>query len=87
MKIEEVFETENSIYIIIELLGVPLYEIIKLINSEKTRNVMKNILGRLAEMHAKGLMHRDLKLENILINPKTGKFLIADFGLAEYYQK
>lgn len=45
---------------------------------------MKNILNGVVEMHDKGVMHRDLKPENILINPKTGKYVIADLGLAEH---
>ncbi len=34
------------------------------------------------ELHSKGIMHRDLKLENILIDDK-GYLKIIDYGLAK----
>lgn len=36
-------------------------------------------------MHSKGIMHRDIKPFNILINPSTKSLKIIDFGLCEYY--
>jgi serine/threonine protein kinase len=40
-------------------------------------------------IHKKGIVHRDIKLENILINNKTsGEYdvKIADFGMATFCQ-
>ena len=34
------------------------------------------------ELHKKGIMHRDLKLENIMID-ETGYVKIIDYGLAK----
>jgi serine/threonine protein kinase len=36
----------------------------------------------IGELHNKGIMHRDLKLENILIDDK-GYIKIIDYGLAK----
>jgi len=33
-------------------------------------------------LHSKGIMHRDLKLENILVD-ETGYLKIIDYGLAK----
>ena len=41
----------------------------------------------MAYLHAKGIMHRDLKLENIMVKKDaSGQVIpiIVDFGLAEY---
>ena len=35
-----------------------------------------------AEIHERGLVHKDLKPGNILVDPETGEIKIADFGIA-----
>lgn len=41
---------------------------------------MFDIVQGLKHMHEKGIAHRDIKVENILL--QLGKFKIADFGSA-----
>lgn len=40
------------------------------------------IVMALGELHKKGIMHRDMKLENILVD-NSGYLKIIDFGLAK----
>jgi casein kinase II subunit alpha len=35
--------------------------------------------------HSMGIMHRDIKPQNIIINPKTEQLRVIDWGLAEFY--
>ena len=35
--------------------------------------------------HSKGIIHRDVKPQNIVVDPKLRKFKLIDFGLSEYY--
>jgi serine/threonine protein kinase len=44
------------------------------------------MLAGLAYLHQKGVIHRDIKGSNILINNR-GELKLADFGLARFYQK
>ena len=44
-------------------------------------DVLEPVLQALAEAHAKGLIHRDVKPENVIIND-NGTVKVADFGLA-----
>ena len=44
---------------------------------------MAEIISGLKAVHNAGLVHRDLKLENILVNAK-GHIRICDFGLAKF---
>lgn len=49
------------------------------------KNYMYKLLLALDECHSHGIMHRDVKQQNILYNPKTGKLHLGDLGLAEVY--
>ena len=45
---------------------------------------MHQLLSGLQHCHEKGILHRDIKGSNLLID-KKGMLKIADFGLANYY--
>lgn len=45
---------------------------------------MHQLLSGLQHCHEKGILHRDIKGSNLLID-RNGMLKIADFGLANYY--
>ena len=47
--------------------------------------IMKQLLMGLAYVHGNGVLHRDLKAANILVD-RNGIVKLADFGLARTYQ-
>jgi predicted Ser/Thr protein kinase len=49
--------------------------------SEAAR-VLREVAWALAHAHANGVVHRDVKPENILLERATGRALVADFGIA-----
>lgn len=53
------------------------------LGEEESRVFFKQIVRAVHYVHSKKIIHRDLKLENILLN-KDGRCKIVDFGLADY---
>jgi serine/threonine protein kinase len=54
------------------------------INDELIKISMEQILSGLKFLHHHKITHRDIKLDNIIINPITYNVKIIDFGLAHY---
>ena len=90
IQLYEVYESERSIYLVLELIqGKSLQEAVEKTTSRETYseikiiNMIRSILDALAYIASKGIMHRDLKPDNILLD-KSDKIKIVDFGLATY---
>lgn len=87
LKLEGVFESENSIYVIMELLtGKTLFQAIEdrkgRFTQSETKIVLGGLLKGLKHMHENRIMHRDLKPENIMLRGDSLEPVIVDFGLA-----
>jgi serine/threonine-protein kinase len=44
--------------------------------------VIREVAWALSHAHGQGIVHRDVKPENILVETSTGRVLVADFGIA-----
>ena len=50
--------------------------------SSEAARVLREVAWALASAHAQGLVHRDVKPDNILLETASGRVLVADFGIA-----
>ncbi|HEX6052113.1 MAG TPA: protein kinase [Gemmatimonadaceae bacterium] len=49
---------------------------------ETTLRVLRDVAEALAYAHARAIVHRDIKPDNILIDRLTGRTVVSDFGIA-----
>mmetsp|Transcript_25392 Transcript_25392/g.31643 ORF Transcript_25392/g.31643 Transcript_25392/m.31643 type:complete len:527 (+) Transcript_25392:41-1621(+) len=84
----EVFESKRRINLIIELCGGgDLYTRHPYTEREATRIVLQ-ITSAIAYLHDNGIVHRDLKFENVMFATKDKNSLVKliDFGLSSKYR-
>jgi len=63
----------------------PIEEIRKTLTKFQMKKFIYEIFRTLDYVHSKGIMHRDIKFPNVLMNPETLEVKVIDFGISEYY--
>ncbi|XP_051852677.1 hormonally up-regulated neu tumor-associated kinase homolog A-like [Antechinus flavipes] len=85
VQLYETLETENSFYMVMELcLGGDLLDKIydqKKLDEKEVRRFIKQIMSAVGHLHHHGIVHRDLKIENFLLD-ENNNIKIVDFGLS-----
>lgn len=71
-KIYEVTEDSEGYYIVMErVMGVDLFEALEgdSLHVDPSREVLRHLLISIRHLHMYNMVHRDLKLENVMVNP------------------
>ncbi|CAG5088166.1 Oidioi.mRNA.OKI2018_I69.PAR.g11759.t1.cds [Oikopleura dioica] len=81
------FERKSSFVLVMEKIEnvTDLYEFVRqhgALSAEAALFIFKQVIDAVQEMKSSGISHRDIKDENILIDPETLQVFIIDFGCA-----
>src|ERR1019366_2874500 len=86
IKIYETFQDESFVYIVMTYAeGGDMLEYMRMhtILSEKRANLFfRQLVTAVAYAHSLGYIHRDIKLENILLDKEQTHILLGDWGFA-----
>ena len=83
------YENDDSYLIVMEWPegAIDLFDYIydkKKLNENEARQIFHDVVETVIAIHASGIVHRDLKDENILIIPTTGQVKLIDFGAGTF---
>mmetsp|Transcript_6894 Transcript_6894/g.13754 ORF Transcript_6894/g.13754 Transcript_6894/m.13754 type:complete len:499 (-) Transcript_6894:157-1653(-) len=94
IKLQDMFESSTHLHVVTELArGGELFDYLisrpnSTLTEAKVAFLMRQLISAVAYMHAHNVIHRDLKLENILLQEKVKHYSeirlkIIDFGLSK----
>ena len=88
VRLHEMVETEKYIGIILEYAsGGELFDYIlthRYLKDNAARKLFAQLVSGVGYLHKKGIVHRDLKLENLLLD-RNRNIIITDFGFANTF--
>lgn len=87
--IHDVTSDADRTYLVMDFVeGQSLKEILRRgpIPPQRAAEIMATVCRAVAHAHEHGILHRDLKPDNVLIDGKTRAPLLTDFGLAKVFQ-
>uniref|UniRef100_A0A0D9XYY6 [RNA-polymerase]-subunit kinase n=1 Tax=Leersia perrieri TaxID=77586 RepID=A0A0D9XYY6_9ORYZ len=78
---------DGEAVLVMEFVGPTLRHVIRSSRRKRSelevRVAMRQLLSGAKRMHDVGLMHRDLKPDNVLVDARTGNLKICDLGLSQ----
>jgi serine/threonine protein kinase len=80
----EVFEADQTILVFELLNGLSTSDILDRISVAQIRRLLRAILEALAVAHRLGIVHRDVKLANILVGPRFREIKLIDWGCGTF---
>jgi calcium-dependent protein kinase len=95
IKLQDVFFGKRSVYIVTDLCrGGELFELLNsgknqgfVFREDRASKLMRDMLSAVHYLHERGIVHRDLKLENFLFEDHhaNSPLILIDFGLSKHF--
>jgi calcium-dependent protein kinase len=96
IKLKDVFFGKRSVYLITDLCrGGELFELLNsgknqgfVFREDRASRLMRDMTSAVHYLHSRGIVHRDLKLENFLFEAKNSNspLILIDFGLSKHFE-
>jgi serine/threonine-protein kinase len=90
-KLTAYFQEGQSLYLVQQYVdGLNLLELLEkqgVFNEQQIRQVLLDVLPVLQSLHEQGVIHRDLKPDNIMRRHQDGKHVLIDFGVAKLFKQ
>lgn len=90
VRLEDLFENADCFFLVLEYMGGgDLFDYLKTrqfrLSEERAREIIFQLTLAVQFLHTFGIVHRDIKLENVMMSDQTDKAIpkLADFGLAK----
>ena len=85
----ELTEENGTLYLVMDFVaGMTVKQYMRwsgrTFTEEQTLSLMRPVLEAVGEMHARGVLHRDISPENLICRP-DGQLVLIDFGAAREY--
>lgn len=86
IRLLEVFETAHHLFMVLEYAGggdlLHLVKKRRALTEDEARPLFRQIVYGIAHCHCRSVLHRDIKLDNILLD-ENGFVKVCDFGISK----
>jgi len=90
VQVIDTFEENGTVYFVMEFIdGKSIKKMVEekgAFSEQEAKDIIIKLLDALDAVHKKGVLHRDINPNNILID-KSGQPVLIDFGIAREYQE
>jgi len=87
VQLYESIESKETFYLVMELVkGSDLFDITDILGTLRSSSVatlLAQLLSALSYLHSRGIVHHDIKPENLIIDYKNNTLKLTDFGSAK----